>query len=69
MEMKPQQYHFYDLVILESLSSEVSAKCTNIGATRDMRIQDGGQVRIRAEERHRERQGTCKHLSVFLGRE
>lgn len=67
MEMKPQKYHFYNLIILESLSSEVSAKCTNIGATRD--IQDGSQVRIRAEEHHRERQETCKHLSVFLGRE
>lgn len=67
--MKPQRYHLDDLVILGSLSSEVSAKCTNIGAIRDMRIQDGSQVHIRAEECHRERQGTCKHLSVFLGKE
>lgn len=60
METKPQKYHFCDLVILESLSSEVSAKCTNIGATRD--IQDGSQVLISAEERHRKRQESYKYL-------
>lgn len=60
METKPQKYYFYDLVILESLSSEVSAKCTNIGATRD--IQDGSQVLISAEECHRKRQESYKYL-------
>lgn len=36
---------------------------------RDVRIQDSSQMHIRAEECHSEMKETCKHLSVFLGRE